>query len=162
MAKTLPDEVTELLRYADTLITFAKAPARFIRKRVLSFIVGVVASLASATGSIGREALGSLATALEAAAAPLGGAVGGILFPIVDGWIGLNVGVANIATDVLGPAAPIAVIGFIVVQVALVLRAIPPALVAASDALGAVPVVGSILDALATFAIEYIGGSSDS
>jgi hypothetical protein len=128
----------------------------------LSFIVGVVAALANATGSIGRDALGSVATAFEAAAEPLGGAVDAIVFPIIDLWIGFNVGIADIATDVLGPAAPIPVIAAIVFQVALVLRAIPPALVAASDLLGAVPVLGSVLDALATFAIEYIGGSSDS
>jgi hypothetical protein len=161
-SRTIPDEFVELAAYADTLIKFAKNPARFIRKRVVSFIVGVVAALASATGSVGRTALESVASAFRAAADPFGGAVDGILFPLVDGWISLNVGIANVATDVLGPAAPIAVIGAIVVQVALVLRAIPPALVAASDLLSAVPVLGSVLNALATFAIEYIGGSRDS
>lgn len=143
------------------LVEFSTAPARFIRKRVLSFIVGVVAALADATGMIGRTAFESVGGAFRAAAEPLAGAVGGIIFPIIDTWISLNVGVADIATDVLGPAAPIAVIAFVVFQVALVLRAIPPLLVAASDLLGAVPVIGSVLDALATFAIEYIGGSKD-
>jgi hypothetical protein len=128
----------------------------------LSFIVGVVAALANATGAIGRDVLESVGVAFRAAGEPFDSAVGGIIFPIVDTWVGLNVGVADIATDVLGPAAPIVVIGFIVVQVALVLRAIPPALVALSDLLGTVPVLGSVLDTLATFAIEYIIGRNDS
>ncbi|WP_049934660.1 hypothetical protein [Haloplanus natans] len=161
MANPLPDAVQELLQYSETLIAFAKAPARFIRKRVLSFIVGVVAALVSATGSIGRGAFEAVADAFRAASEPFMGAVGGVIFPIIDTWVGLNVGVANVATGVLGPAAPIAVVAFIVFQLALVIRAIPPLLVAASDLLGAVPVIGSILDALATFAIEYIGGSRD-
>jgi len=156
----LPDWIFDV--NSSVLVAFSQAPARFIRKRVLSFIVGVVAALVNATGAIGRVALGSVGTGFRDAADPLGDAVGGVIFPIVDTWIGLNVGVANIATNVFGPAAPLVVIGFIVVQVALVLRAIPPLLVASSDLLGAVPVLGSVLDALATFAIEYIGGSNDS
>jgi len=159
LAKTLPKSIQRLARYADTLITFASNPARFIRKRVLSFIVGVVAALANATGAIGRDALGSVETAWRDASEPIRESIGGVVYPIIDGWIALNVGIANIATDVLGPLAPIAVVAVVVVQLALFIRAIPPALVAASDALGAVPVIGSLLDALASFAIKYIEGN---
>lgn len=155
--RILPDWVYEV--DASVLIAFSENPARFIRKRVVSFIVGVVASLTTATGSIGREVLGSVSDAVRDAGDAVGGAVGSVVFPIVDAWIGFNVGFGNVAADVLGPAAPIAVVGLVIVQVALVLRAIPPALVALSDFLSAVPVLGSVLNALATFAIEYIGGT---
>ncbi|WP_257627827.1 hypothetical protein [Haloplanus salinarum] len=162
MSSTLPDWISDLAPYADTLIAFGSAPALFIRKRVVSFIVGVVASLASATGAVGRDSLTSVADAIRKAADSFGGAIGGIVGPVVGGWVDLNLMIARASTDLLGPAAPFVIVGVIVLQVALVIRAIPPALVAASDALGAVPVIGSILDAAASFAIEYIGGSNDS
>ena len=63
------------------------------------------------------------------------------------------------AVSVDDPRFPFA---FVVLEVTLVLRAIPPLLVALSDVLGAVPVLGSVFDAAASFVIEYSGiGGND-
>lgn len=58
----------------------------------------------------------------------------------------------------MGPFGIFLQVGAYGLTVVLVIRAIPPALNALSDALGAVPVIGSLLDAVLTFAIGF--GSS--
>lgn len=165
LANPIPEELLDLKPLADyvgILTNFASSPYRFIRKRVATFVVSAVAAFAVNLGAVIRDAFGVLVEAFEKAAAGFETVESSAIDPAVGFWLGLNRAFAQGASDVLGPAAPLAIGLVVVLQAALILRAIPPALVAASDLLGAVPVIGSVLDAAATFAIEYIGGSSDS
>jgi hypothetical protein len=158
----VPDWIYELRflsYYTELLSAFVTSPARFIRKRVATFIVSAVAAFAVNLGAVIRDAFGVFVEAFEKAAAGFETVESSAIDPAVGFWLGLNRAFAEGASDVLGPAAPLAIGLGVVLQAALILRAIPPALVAASDLLGSIPVIGSVLDAAATFAIEYIGGS---
>ena len=156
----LPWWITEV--DGSLLVSFTSSPARFIRKRVLSFLVGAVASITATFGNTGRDVFARIADALDLAGDSVTSSLDGAGESLVDGVIGINVSVARGASDILGPFAPIAIIAFVVLEVALVLRAIPPLLVALSDVLGAVPVLGSVFDAAASFVIEYSGiGGND-
>jgi hypothetical protein len=157
---SLPSWITEV--DGSVLVSFASSPAKFIRKRVLSFLVGAIASITATIGNTGRDVLGRIAGAFDQAGTGVTSGIAGAGEALVGGVIGINVSVAQAASDVLGPFAPIAIVAFVVLEVLAILRAIPPLLVAASDFLGAVPVLGSVFDAAATFVIEYSGiGGND-
>lgn len=157
----LPGWISDLRPLADSvgfLTDLASNPVRTLRTVVLTivstFIVGGVLD-------IGRSvvdavlAVGEAIVAIPAAAGNLlGGAGTAVAVPIFEavGWFRAEV---DAAAASLGPWGVFLQVGVYALLFAIAMRALPALLVAASDLLGAVPVVGSVLDALVTFVVEF-------
>lgn len=152
---SLPDWLTDLKGVSDTLVTFAKDPRGFIigiiitafLNGLLGFVENVLAVVLQAWGlvaGIPGTILGALQGAGATVAASVFGAGGTVLGPVA-GLVGA-----------LGWTAPLV---FALILVALSEAADElgiPVASALSDALGAVPVVGSLLDAVLTLIIGVI------
>lgn len=78
-----------------------------------------------------------------------GGAVGSSVIGVGEWYVGL---VAELAAS-MGPFGIFVQVLAYVATVVVLIRLLPPALNALSDLLGAVPVVGSIIDSVLTFAV---------
>lgn len=141
-------------------------PAGFIKQVLVNVVLAGVAAFTFSTVDL-------IARAFDAAIVPFG-ASGEILVGststaatiIVTTIQTLTTDVAGVVAGQLGIGAFPVTVGLYTLYAALVIRSLPPLiagiLTAASDGLGAVPVVGSLLDAGATFVQEfvqrYIGG----
>lgn len=131
-------------------------PSKYIFARITEYVLGVIFGLVFGVAAL-IEGLWNRVIAI------IGFTGTGIIAPfatagdLVLGGVGsFNQFVAQTVSDSLGIAGPFILIPLLVIEIALVVRAIPPLLVAGSDLLGSVPIIGSVLDAAATFAIEYL------
>ena len=160
----IPDWVYDLrglTDYVGFLTDLASDPVGTLRNTVRT-ILSVI--LVGGILDMGREIVDALLALGEAflvipttIGSVLGGA-GGVLssaFLSVGTWYIDSVG--SIAASMV-PFGIFVQIGAYVLTAVLLIRAIPPVLNGLSDLLGAVPVIGSILDAILTFAIGF--GSS--
>ena len=160
----LPDWVSKLRPLADSaawLSRLASNPVGTLRgtvKTILSVIVvgGIIDMGEALIDSL--LAVGEAVVAIPVAAYGLLGSAGTVVadgFLLAATWY---VGLIESAAASLGPFGIFLQVGAYALTAVLIIRAVPPLLTALSDLLGAIPVVGSIVDALLTFAIE-LGGS---
>lgn len=154
--------LTGLRGYVDTLVDFAKNPRGFIIGTLLLWLVGGVLGFFEAAISLLLSAAGLAAQAVGmpfAAMANVGAWVGGGLLS----WLAaILAGVVGFFAS-LGWLAPIvAALLFVAVLEIIDTLSIPIA-TALSDLLGAIPVLGSLLDAGMTLVIgilDALGGRS--
>jgi hypothetical protein len=163
MATGLPDWVFKLREIADeqivdTLAEFGEDPEGFIKRILVDFVLmGIATFTLDIIGLIDQgfqavidpftDVRFSLVTAVEQA----GGAV-------VGGTSGITSAIATGIADQLGIAAFPVLVAMYALEFALLVRAIPPAFAALSDALGSIPIAGSLLDSVVTFLQKYIQG----
>lgn len=153
-------DLKPLRSYVGTLTDFARDPANFVRTVISVVLVGGVIdmgeSIIAAFLAVG-EALVSIP---EAVGNLLGAGGEEISTAILDVGRWYVSGVEGVAAS-MGPFGIFVQVGAYVGVSVLLIRAIPPLLNAGSDALGAVPVVGSLLDAILTFAIDFGAALTD-
>lgn len=155
----LPDDhwVNDLKGHTGTLANFAKDPETFIRRIIATGIVGGIIAMTT-------EVLDAILALIDAV----------IAIPVLIASLFLDAGdsigapLLALAFDVqqgihetalaFGPAAIIVETALYVVLAVVAWRAVPPALSALSDALGAIPIVGSLIDAVLTFLIGFTFG----
>jgi len=147
-------DLRPLRDHVGTLADFARNPVKFVRTIISVVIVGGLINM-------GEAIIDALLAVGEAFAAipdlsfgligSAGGAVGDGILQAATWYVGL----IEAAAASLGPFGIFLQIGAYALSIVLIIQAIPPALNALSDALGAVPVIGSLLDAVLTFAIGF-------
>ena len=141
-------------------------PAGFIKQVLVNVVLAGVAAFTFSTVDL-------IARGFDAAIAPFGAAGDVVVGSVSTASTIIVTTIQTLTSDIaaavaaeLGIAAFPVTVGLYTLYAALVIRSIPPllnaALTAASDGLGAVPVVGSLLDAGATFVQKftstYLGG----
>jgi len=159
----LPKWVRNLEEHAGWLTSLAQNPVGTLRstvRTILSVILvgGIIdmgQSIVNAILAVGE----ALLAIPESVLALLTGAGDGVAKTVLaaGGWY-LEV-IGSTAAS-MGPLGIFVQIGAYALTVVLLIRALPPLMTALSDLLGAVPVVGSILDAVLTFAIEFASSLS--
>lgn len=138
----------------------AGGPIKWVNRRIVEYILGAVG--AAVFGIIGYIELfwttitGAFVSAGEPVTA-ITTRLGVDVFAIVSNIHGAVRGIAAMG----GPLAPVLVLGFYAVVFYLTYLAIRAAAPAATDALGAIPVIGSALDAILTFMLRFWGGLTD-
>lgn len=162
--------LSELVPYVDTLSDFAEqaedagGPVRWVRQRIVEYILGAIGALIFTTADIVDQMWGIVIGAIEQAGGVVPASIRSAGAPVTSLITDFH-GAVGDAAAVAGPASPIIVVGTYAVVLYLgyiVLRSSAPAV---ANALGAVPVVGSLLDALLTWGIgasdrlsSYLGG----
>ena len=148
---TIPSWIYNLKEIATT------GPLKWFRQRAVNFVLGAVgAVLVQALDLI--DTIQSLVEGgLVAAGEPLVIGITGGGSAVVGAITWLSIQIAGIAS-LFGPLAPVVVFGIWTVVLVLLARALEAALPAITDALGAIPVVGSLLDSVTTFLINFVGG----
>jgi len=157
----LPGWVSDLRPLADSaewLAKLASNPVGTLRGTVRTILSVIVVGGAI---DMGEALIASLLAVGEAFVAipeitygligSAGGAVGNGILQAATWYVGVIEG----ASASLGPFGIFLQVGAYGVTAVILLQAIPPMLNALSDALGAVPVIGSLLDAVLTFAIGW-------
>jgi len=140
-----------------TFKDFITSPIKWVNRRIVEYILGAVG--AAVFGIIGYIELfwttitGAFVSAGEPVTA-ITTRLGVDVFAIVSNIHGAVRGIAAMG----GPLAPVLVLGFYAVVFYLTYLAIRAAAPAVTDALGAVPVIGSLLDAVLTFMLRLWGG----
>ncbi|WP_435065951.1 hypothetical protein [Halobaculum sp. EA56] len=143
---------------ASQLKNFKNDPARYIFARIteyiLTFVFALVFGVVELIESFFDRIIGVIGFTAGETFAPIGDAGAYILRTVDDlnNWV---------ATSLVGAGLPdslgvFVVFGLYLLELALIARSIPPLLLAGSDLLGSIPVVGSILDAGLTFVLEFI------
>jgi len=163
----LPDWVSNLRPLADSaswLARLAKNPVGTLRGVVRTIISVIIVGGVIDMGNAFIDALLAVGEALVAIptisfglVGDAGGAFGNSVLLAVNWYAG----VIEATAVSLGPLGIFFQVGAYALSVVLLIQAIPPALNALSDALGAVPIVGSILDAVLTFVIGYAESLAD-
>ncbi|WP_338740381.1 hypothetical protein [Haloplanus salilacus] len=131
----------------------AGGPVRWVRQRIVEYVLGAVAALIFGVADVIDQMWGIVIMAIDQAGAAVPQSVqsaGTGLVVVIGDFHTAVVGVATVA----GPASPIIVVGIYAVTLSLVFIALRAAAPALTDLLGSVPVIGSVLDALLTFAIQ--------
>lgn len=169
----IPDFVSELeplSNYVGTLVDFAGqvedagGPIPWARQRIVEYILGAVGALIFTTADIVDQMWGIVIDAIDQAGAVVPESIRSAGRPVTLLVADFH-GAVRDASAVAGPASPIIVVGAYAVVLYLSYIGLRAAAPAATDALGAIPVVGSAVDALLTFAIGlsdrlagYLGG----
>lgn len=145
-------------------IRSAGGPVRWVRQRIVDYILGAVAALIFSVAGVIDQMWGIVILALEQAGGVVPPSIQMAGAPVTNAIEMFHGAIRDVAT-VAGPASPIIVVGIYALVFYLgfiALRAASPAL---SDLLGSIPVVGSLGDAALTFAVEagnrvygYLGG----
>lgn len=160
----IPDWIYELrglTDYVGYLTSLASDPVGTLRKTVRT-ILSVI--LVGGILDMGREivdallALGEAFLVIPSAIVSLLGGAGGVISNAVLSTATWYIDTVEAVAASMGPFGIFLQVGVYVITAVLLIRAIPPLLNALSDLLGAVPVIGSVLDAILTFAIGF--GSS--
>ncbi len=151
-------DLRPLADYVGYLTGLASNPVGTLRgtvRTILSVIVvgGIIDSGQALIGSL--LAVGEAFVAIPQIGFGLLGTAGTLFGNSILGVVSWYTGVVTAVTASLGPFGIYLQVPVYGVTVVLLIRALPPALDALSNALGAVPVVGSLLDAVLTFAIGW-------
>lgn len=154
----LPDVLFNLGPDAKALL---RDPTNFIREVLFGTVLAFIANFVFATTSIIDQAATAVVNPLVAVRVDLTGAVRSTGRAVYETLTAVNTTVAAGVADQLGVAAFPVLVVLGVLELALVYRAAVAALPALTDAAGAVPVVGSVLDGLATFVIEFAEGGDE-
>jgi len=169
----VPDWVYDLrglTDYVGYLTDLASDPVGTLRGTVRTILSVVVVG---GILDMGREIVDALLAVGEAfllipsaAVSLLSGAGGAISSTVLSAGTWYIDSVGAVAAS-MGPFGIFVQVGVYVLTAVLLIQAIPPLLNALSDLLGAVPVIGSVLDAILTFAIGFgsalsglVGGDS--
>lgn len=163
-------DLSPLADYVDTLVDFAEqvedagGPVPWARQRIVEYILGAVGALIFTAADIIDQMWGIVIDAVDQAGAVVPQSIQSAGAPVTALVADFHGAVQN-AAAVAGPASPIIVVGSYAVLLYLMVIGIRAAAPAATDALGAIPVVGSALDAVLTFGIGlsdrlagYLGG----
>jgi hypothetical protein len=153
-----------LRRNYENLNGFVQNPTRWARQRIVDYILGAIGALIFGIADIIDQMWGIVIDAIDQAGEAVPQSISSAGAP-VSALVADFHGAVGDAAAVAGPASPIIVVGSYAVVLYLsfiVLRAAAPA---ATDALGAIPIVGSALDAILTWGIgassrlsSYLGG----
>lgn len=142
----------------------AGGPIRWVNKRIVQFLLGMIGAAVFGIVDYIELVWTTVTGAFVSAGAPVA--------PIIT-RAGTNVyvlfldvhSIIRSAMGFAGPFAPILVLGLYAVVFYTVFLALRSAAPAVSDLLGSIPIIGSVLDSLLTFGIEfsdrlagYIGG----
>lgn len=153
----LPSELSGLSsEQFKNLAQFAISPRRFIIGVLVLWIAEQIFRFAEAVLAQILNVFDLLITVPALLAQPftaVGGAIGGQLLAILTLITDVALGLVSAA----GPLAPLVAAVVFVLVLEAVDRFGPPLANAATDLLGAVPVVGSVLDAFLTFVIDVLG-----
>lgn len=133
-------------------------PSAFIRREIVDFILGAVIGLTLDIGRLIGEVFTIITDAVELAGTAVLGAFVGPGQTIIQTIRWFNGTLAAETANILGVGAAPVVISLYVVEFALVLRALPAVLAAASDFAGSIPVIGGLVDGLLTFIQEFVEG----
>lgn len=169
MAPSIPEELLNLLSLGraadsnpgliDTLVNFGREPENFIREVVLNIFLAFVANIVFTTTGLIDRGINAVIAPFTAARVSLTDAIDSagqaLIVPITD----LNDWLATGLADGLGFGAFPILVTIYVLEVALAIRVGRAAIPALSDAAGAIPVVGSLVDGAITFFYRFLGGS---
>lgn len=153
----LPEWVRDLKplkSYVGTLTEFARDPVNFVRTVISVVLVGGAIDMGQALIDA-LLAVGEAFVALPELSFGLLGSAGATIGNSVLLAANWYVGLIEATAASLGPFGIFLQIGAYALSIVLLIQAIPPLLNALSDLLGAIPVVGSVLDAVLTFAIGF-------
>jgi|GEM_PF-2699759 len=161
--KPLSDYVSELANFAGQ-VEDAGGPIPWARRRIVEYILGAVGALIFTTADIIDQMWGIVIDAIDQAGEAVPQSISSAGAPVTALVADFH-GAVGDAAAVAGPASPIIVVGTYAVVLYLAYLGLRAAAPAATDALGAVPVVGSALDAILSFGINassrlsgYLGG----
>lgn len=141
----------------------AGGPVRWVNRRIVQFILGAVGAAVFGVVDYIELIWSTVTYAFVSAAAPVTGTAEdmGVLNAFgIDLYV-LILDLHAIIRDAAGfagPLSPVLVLGFYAVVLYLTYLVLEAAAPAATDALGAIPVIGSALDAILTFMLRLWGG----
>jgi len=153
-----------LTDYVGFLTRLAKNPVGTLENTVRTIISVIIVGGVLETGVAIIDAVLAVGEALvavpQAAGALLGRAGGALANSVLElgAWY---VATIDATSASLGPAGIFVQVAAYGVTVVVLIQAIPPLLSALSDLLGAIPVIGSVLDAILTFAIDFAASLSE-
>lgn len=132
-------------------------PVTWFRQRAVNFVLGAIGALLFRAVDLIQLLQSIVEDGVTAAGEPLVVAITAGGSAVVGSISWFSTMVAGFAS-IFGPAAPLVVFGTWTAVLVLAWRIGEAALPAITDALGAVPVVGSLLDSVSTFVINFVGG----
>jgi len=142
----------------------ADGPVNWVRQRIVEYVLGAVGALIFTTADVIDQMWGIVIDAVDQAGAVVPQSVQSAGAPVTALVVDFH-GAVRSAAAVAGPASPIIVVGSYAVVLYLTYIAARAAAPALTDALGAIPVIGSALDAILTWGIgvsdrlaAYVGG----
>lgn len=147
-------------------IRAAGGPVRWVNKRIVQFILGAIGAAVFGVVDYIELIWSTVTYAFVSAAAPLTGTAEdmGVLNAFgIDLYV-LILDLHAIIRDAAGfagPLSPVLVLGFYAVVLYLTYLGLRAAVPAATDALGAIPVIGSIFDAILTLLVQYTARVTD-
>ena len=132
-------------------------PVTWFRQRAVNFVLGAVGALLFQAVDVIQLLQSIVEDGVTAAGEPLVVAITAAGSGVVGLVTWFSTPIAGFAS-LFGPAAPLVVFGSWTAVLVLAWRVGEAALPAITDALGAIPVVGSLLDSVSTFVINFVGG----
>lgn len=135
-----------------------KDPENFIREVLFNSVLAFVANLVFTTTTVIDTAINAVISPFVSVRVSLTDAIESAGEAVIGPVAVLNSTIATTIADALGVASFPLLVVVVVLEMALVVRAAQAAAPAVSDALGAIPVVGSLLDGVTTFLIRFVGG----
>jgi hypothetical protein len=169
MAPSIPEELLALISLGSaaednpgliqTLIDFGREPENFIREVVLNIAIAFVANVVFTTTDLIDRGINAVIAPFTTVRVSLTDALDSAGEAVIGPITGLNDWIATGLADALGFGGFPILVTLYVLEIALFIRVGRAAIPALTDAAGAVPVVGSLIDGAATFFIRLLGGA---
>lgn len=138
---------------------FFREPENKVREWVLNILLAFVANIVFTTTELIDQGVNAVIAPFTTVRISLTDTIGTVASAVTDPVITLNTFLADTIASGLGVGAFPFLVALYVAEIALLIRVGRAAIPALSDAAGAIPVLGSFIDAAVTFAYRLVGGA---